>query len=209
LIPLGGSDELATRPAGLWFFDPVAFDSGEERQAGGLSHITCLGSKLTRTGLSWAPRSWQGSGMRLFPDAACQGRFLADYAHYRFGARGIVVVREKGTAGEEFASALRDRAKSQGIRIDADLEFLPAEAKDPAAMEALAQRAAKAPKGEIIVLGSQYAETPALLRALRDRLGPFTSLGYSSLATESLNGSFAQLESDHRLPMGYYTGPLV
>ena len=120
-----------------------------------------------------------------------------------------MVVREKGTAGEEFASALRDRAKSQGIRIDADLEFLPAEAKDPAAMEALAQRAAKAPKGEIIVLGSQYAETPALLRALRDRLGPFTSLVYSSLATESLNGSFAQLESDHRLPMGYYTGPLV
>src|SRR5208282_837849 len=59
---------------------------------------------------------------RLFPDAAEQGRFLADYAHYRFGAQRIVVIREKGTAGDEFASALRDRAKSQRIRIDADLE---------------------------------------------------------------------------------------
>jgi hypothetical protein len=34
---------------------------------------------------------------------------LADYALYRFGDKSIVVVREKGTSGEEFAAALRDR----------------------------------------------------------------------------------------------------
>jgi ABC-type branched-subunit amino acid transport system substrate-binding protein len=142
---------------------------------------------------------------RLFADAAGQGRFLADYARFRFGAQRILVIREKGTAGDEFASALRDRAKSQGIRIDADLEFQPAQANDPAAMEELAKEAAKAPKGEIIVLGSQYAETPAVLRALRDKLGPFTSLGYSSLANNDLNSFFTQAESDRRVPLGFYT----
>jgi ABC-type branched-subunit amino acid transport system substrate-binding protein len=75
---------------------------------------------------------------RTFPDAAGQGRRLADYAHYSFGARRIVVIRETGTAGDEFAASLRDRAKSQGIRIDADLEFLPAQANDAAFMAALA-----------------------------------------------------------------------
>jgi ABC-type branched-subunit amino acid transport system substrate-binding protein len=142
---------------------------------------------------------------RTFPDSAGQGRFLADYAHYNFGARRLVVIREKGTSGEEFAAALRDRAKSQGIRIDADLEFLPAQANDAAFMAALAQKVAKAPKGEIIVLGSQYAETPFLLRALRDKLGPFTSLGYSSLATGALNGFFTRAENERHLPVGYYT----
>jgi len=38
---------------------------------------------------------------RLFRDASGQGRFLAGYAKYQFGAREIAVIREKGTAGEE------------------------------------------------------------------------------------------------------------
>ena len=122
---------------------------------------------------------------RLFRDAAGQGQFLADYARYRFGAREIAVIREKGTAGEEFAAALRDRAKREGIRIAADLEFSPAQAKDPAVLNQIAEKLAKLPKGDIVVLGTQYAETPAVLRALRDKLGPFTSMGYSSLATKA------------------------
>jgi branched-chain amino acid transport system substrate-binding protein len=142
---------------------------------------------------------------RTFLDAAGQGRYLADYAHYNFGARRIVVIREKGTAGDEFASSLRDRAKSQGVRIVADLEFLPAQAGDPAFMAALAQKVSKAHKGDLIVLGSQYAETPALLRALHDKLGPFPAMGYSSLANGGLNSFFTQAETERHLSTGYYT----
>jgi len=71
---------------------------------------------------------------RLFKNASGQGQFLADYVRYRFGARQIAVIREKGTAGEEFAAALRDRARSQGVRISADLELAPAQAKDATAL---------------------------------------------------------------------------
>jgi hypothetical protein len=141
----------------------------------------------------------------MFPDAAGQGVLLADYAHSRYGALEIAVIREKGTAGEEFASAFRDRARSQGVRIAADLEFLPAEATSLEALNAIAQKLASLPKGAIVVLGVQYAESPAVLRVLRDKLGPFTSMGYSSLATEGLSAQFAQIESDRHLPPGYYT----
>lgn len=142
---------------------------------------------------------------RLFRNASGQGRYLADYARYRFNAREIAVIREKGTAGEEFATALRDRAKTEGMRIAADLEFLPADAKNATVMGAIADKLAKLPKSDILVLGSQYAETPALLRALRDKLGPFTSMGYSSLATDGVPAVFAEEERDRRLGLGYYT----
>jgi branched-chain amino acid transport system substrate-binding protein len=117
---------------------------------------------------------------RLFRDAGGQGRFLADYARHRLGTREIAVIRETGTAGEEFAAALRDRAKGEGIRIAADLAITPAESKDAQALAAIAKKLGKLRSGEVVVLGTQYAETPAVLRALRDALGPFTSMGYSS-----------------------------
>src|SRR5579863_10118039 len=93
---------------------------------------------------------------RMLRDADGQGRFLADYARYRFGARQIAVLREKGTAGEEFAVAFRDRAKAQGIKIAADLGFLPAQAGDPVCMADIARKLARLPKGTIIVFGTQY-----------------------------------------------------
>jgi ABC-type branched-subunit amino acid transport system substrate-binding protein len=141
---------------------------------------------------------------RLLPDAAGQGEFLADYARYRYQARAIAVIREKGTAGEEFASALRDRAKEDGIRVVKDLEFLPAEAKDRSVLEDLAKKLAPLPKGEIIVFGTQYAETPAVLRVFRDKLGAFTSMGYSSLATDGLSDRFREDEAAMHAP-GHYT----
>jgi branched-chain amino acid transport system substrate-binding protein len=143
---------------------------------------------------------------RLFRDAGGQGRFLADYARYRFDARQIAVIREKGTAGDEFAVALRDRAKSDGIKIAVDQEFVPADAKDPAALEAIAKKLAKLPKGTIVVMGTQYAETPAVLRFLRDKLGPFTAMGYSSLATDALGAALSDEEGESiRHGPGYYT----
>jgi branched-chain amino acid transport system substrate-binding protein len=145
---------------------------------------------------------------RLFRDAGGQGRFLADYARYRFGARSLAVVREKGTAGEEFASALRDRAKSGGIKIVEDLEFTPDEAKHPEVLSAIAKQLAKLPKGTIIVLGTQYAETPETLRVLRDKLGPFTAMGYSSLATEDLSRACEEGEDVPHAP-GYYTDGFI
>jgi len=141
---------------------------------------------------------------RLFRDASGQGRFLADYVRYRFGARQIAVIRDVGTAGDEFASALRDRAKSDGIRISADLEFTPKEAHDHARLDEIAQKLSSLPKGQIIVLGTQYGDTPDLLRVLRDKLGSFPSLGYSSLATDNLSKQFAEAESARHTP-GYYT----
>ena len=141
---------------------------------------------------------------RLFRDAGGQGRFLADYARYRFDARQIAVIREKGTAGDEFAAALRDRAKSEGIKIAADQEFTPAEATQAAALAPIEKKLARLPKGTIIVMGTQYAETPAVLRALRDKLGPFTALGYSSIATQELSRACEDGE-DTPHPPGYYT----
>jgi ABC-type branched-subunit amino acid transport system substrate-binding protein len=141
---------------------------------------------------------------RVLPDSAGQGRFLADYARYQFGARAIAIVRETGTAGEEFASALRDRAKTKGIRISLDIEFPPSDARDTARMADLASKLAKLPKGEIIALGTQYAETPAVLRALHDRLGPFRAMGYSSVATVGLSSQFAEEEASRNAP-GFYT----
>jgi ABC-type branched-subunit amino acid transport system substrate-binding protein len=145
---------------------------------------------------------------RLLRDAEGQGRFLADYARYQLQARGIAVLREKGTAGEEFASAFRDSAQSRGTRIAVDLEFLPSQAKDPAYLTEMAAQLAKMPKGTIIVLGTQFAETAAVLRALRDKLGPFTAMGYSSVATENLSGGLAKAEID-RHPAGFYTSGLL
>lgn len=141
---------------------------------------------------------------RLFRDAGGQGRFLADYARYRFDARQIAVIREKGTAGEEFASALRDRAKSEGIKIASDEEFTPAQARDAAVLAPIEKKLARLPKGTLVVLGTQYAETPAVLRALRDKLGPFTALGYSSIATQDLSRACEDGE-DVSHPPGYYT----
>jgi ABC-type branched-subunit amino acid transport system substrate-binding protein len=141
---------------------------------------------------------------RMLRDAEGQGRFMADYAHYRFAAREIAVLREKGTAGEEFAAAFRDRAKSQRAKIGADLEFTPAQARDAQCQDEITRKLAKLPKGTIIVFGTQYAETPAMLRALRDKLGPFTGMGYTSVATESLSQQLAKWETDAH-PAGYYT----
>jgi len=141
---------------------------------------------------------------RMLRDVEGQGRFLADYARYRLGARQIAVLREKGTAGERFATALRDRAKTQGIRIAADLEFLPKQAGDPSCTAEIARKLARLPKGTIIVFGTQYSETPEVLRVLRDKLGPFTAMGYSSVATEGLSQQLAKFETDRHAP-GYYT----
>jgi ABC-type branched-subunit amino acid transport system substrate-binding protein len=145
---------------------------------------------------------------RMLQDAEGQGRFLADYARYRFQARDIAVLREKGTAGEEFATAFRDRAKTQRIKIAADLEFAPSQAADPKCMAGILQKLARIPKGTIVVLGTQYAETPEVLRALRDGLGPFIAMGYSSVATEGLSQQLAKAETD-RHPPGFYTSGLI
>jgi ABC-type branched-subunit amino acid transport system substrate-binding protein len=174
----------------------AAAAAGEVYKAQGIPAITGAASE----GRVTAGNDWY---FRLFRDAAGQGQFLADYARYRFDAREIAVIREKGTAGEEFASALRDRAKGEGIRIAADLEITPASAKDGVTPAAVAKKLARLPKSTIVVLGTQYAETPALLKALRDQLGPFISMGYSSLATDSLSNQFAEAES-HRAA-GFYT----
>ncbi len=145
---------------------------------------------------------------RMLQDAEGQGRFLADYARYKFQARTIAILREKGTAGEEFAAAFRDRAQAQRIRIAADLEFAPAQAADPKCIAEIVGKLARIPKGTIIVLGTQYAETPEVLRALRDGLGSFTAMGYSSVATEGLSQQLAKAETDRHAP-GFYTNELI
>jgi ABC-type branched-subunit amino acid transport system substrate-binding protein len=175
----------------------AAFAAGTIYKQRGIPAITGAASEARVT----ADNDWF---FRLFRDAGGQGRFLADYARYRYGARDIAVIRETGTAGEEFASALRDRAKSKGIRIVADLEMAPADVKDSEAMDTIARKLTKLPKGTIIVLGTQYAETPPVLRVLRDKLGPFVCMGYSSLATDSLNELFAESVRLRHAP-GYYT----
>jgi branched-chain amino acid transport system substrate-binding protein len=176
----------------------AGFAAGQIYKEQGIPAITGAASELRVTkGNDWF--------FRLIPDAGGQGRFLADYAHYQFGAREIAVIRERGTAGGEFASELRDQARNEGIRIGADLEFVPAQAKDPAALADIAQKLSQLPKGDIVVLGTQYSETPAVLRVLRDKLGAFKSVGYSSLATEVLSAQFSKTENDRNLPPGYYT----
>ena len=145
---------------------------------------------------------------RLLRDAAGQGQFLADYARYQYGAQKLVVLRETGTAGEEFAASMRERARKQHIHIAADIEFTPAEANDPARMRAMAERIAKAAKGSLIVVGTQYAETPGVLVALHDKLGSFVGFGYSSVATEQLPAQLAKAESGRRAT-GYYTDGLI
>lgn len=142
---------------------------------------------------------------RLFKDASGQGRFLGDYARYRFGAHRIAVIREIGTAGEEFASALRDRARTQGIVIEKDVAYTPEQLREPSILMQLAEQMASIPRPDILVLGTQYSETPAVLRALRDKLGPFTSMSYSSLATDGLSEQFEGAEHEHHLAPGYYT----
>jgi branched-chain amino acid transport system substrate-binding protein len=176
----------------------AAFAAGQVYREHGIPAITGAASEARVT----ADNEWY---FRLFRDAAGQGRFLADYAQYRFDAREIAVIRETGTAGEEFAAAFRDRAKAGHVRIAADIAMTPQEANDPTALGAMAAKLARLPKGEIIVLGTQFAETPAALRALRDKLGPFVAMGYSSLANETLPAQFAQDERDRHLPPGYYT----
>jgi ABC-type branched-subunit amino acid transport system substrate-binding protein len=145
---------------------------------------------------------------RLLPDAVGQGRFLADYARYRFGAHEIAVIREKGTAGEEFASALRDRAKGEGIRIVADVEILPSEAADSSRLAEICKKLSPLRKGEIVILGTQYGETAEVLSALRDKFGPFLAMGYSSVATDALSAQFSSAENAHHVP-GYYTEDLT
>ncbi len=175
----------------------AAVAAGEVYKADQIPAITGAASEARVTkGNEWF--------FRLLRDAEGQGRFMADYARFRFGAREIAVLREKGTAGEEFGAAFRDRAKSQGAKIGADLEFLPAQANDPACLDDIARKLARLPKSTIIVFGTQYAETPALLRALRDKLGAFTGMGYTSVATENLSAQFAKAEAD-RHEAGFYT----
>ena len=145
---------------------------------------------------------------RLFRDAKGQGSFLADYARFQLGAKEIAVIRETGTAGDEFGAAFRDRAKSQKIRIVADLSFTKDQANDPATYAAFLKKLGKLRKGEIVVLGAQYSEAPGLLRVLRDKLGPFTAVGYSSLAVADLDGKIRELAGANQTP-GYYTSGLV
>lgn len=142
---------------------------------------------------------------RLLRDASGQGELMADLALYGYGTHEVAAIREKGTAGGEFASAFCNRARAQGIQVTADIEMVPADAKDPARLDAIAASLARLPKDDIVVLGVQYAETPAVLRKLRDKLGPFTSMGYSSLATDGLSELFAKIEKDRHLAPGFYT----
>jgi ABC-type branched-subunit amino acid transport system substrate-binding protein len=145
---------------------------------------------------------------RLLPDAVGQGRFLADYARYRFGTHNVIIIREEGTAGEEFASAVRDRAKSRGIRIAADLEFPAEQANNAEALGELAKKMAKLPKDATVVLGAQFADTPLLLRVLHDKVGPFPAMGYSSVATDLLSAPLADAAKAHD-DAGFYTDGLT
>ncbi len=163
------------------------------------------------TGAASAPRVTENNEwfFRLLPDSSGQGRFLSDYAQYEFEAPALLVVREAGTSGDEFAKALEERAVSHKVKIAADLEFQPADAKDAAAMADLAGRAAKAYKKDtVIVFGVQYEETAAVMTALRDKLGPFRSLGYSSLATTNLDDQFPETDASRKNP-GYCTQGLT
>lgn len=145
---------------------------------------------------------------RLLSSAAGQGEFLADYARYQLGAREIIVLRESGTAGAEFATAFRERAKSGHLRIVKDIEFTPAQAREAAALDALVPKL-RGPSGKrFIVFGTQFAETPEVLRAFRDKLGSFTGFGYSSVGTEALSAALANDEHD-RHPIGFYTDGLM
>lgn len=146
---------------------------------------------------------------RLFRDASGQGRFLGEYARYQLGARELAVLRETGTAGEEFASALRDRAQMEGIRVTLDAAYTPEQLREPSTLRQLAQRLAKIPKPDIVVLGTQYSETPSVLRALRDEIGSFSAMSYSSLATDGLSEQFKESESLRQLAPGYYTEGLT
>jgi len=199
------AQQIATKTSALAVLGQVASSAavaaGEVYKEQGLPAITGAASESRVT----SDNEWF---FRLIPDATGQGRFLADYARYRFGAHQIIVVRENGTAGDEFATAFRDHAKSEGIRVNADVEFLPADARDPATLAAIAGKLAHVPKGTIVVLGTQYAETPAVLRALRDKLGPFQSMGYSSMATEGISAQFVTEENERHAP-GYYTDGLT
>jgi ABC-type branched-subunit amino acid transport system substrate-binding protein len=141
---------------------------------------------------------------RLLRDAAGQGRYLADYARYQLGVRHIAVFYETGAAGEEFANAFREQAKVNGMPTVAEVRLLPADTKNAASMEEAAKHFGRLPKGTLIVLGSQFGETPLVLRALRDKLGKFDSVGYSSVATDALNAAFQTLPAEARNP-GHYT----
>jgi hypothetical protein len=48
-----------------------------------------------------------------------------------------------------------------------------------------------------------------LLRVLREKLGNFTSFGYSSLASNNVAAAFAPTESSRRLHPGYYTDSFI
>jgi ABC-type branched-subunit amino acid transport system substrate-binding protein len=162
----------------------AAAAAGEVYKSQGIAAITGAASEMRVT----KDNDWY---FRLFRDAAGQGHFMADYARDQFPSHEVLVIRELGTAGNEFATAFREEARRERLRITADLEFQPEQAQDPVAMEALAQKAAKVwRKGQVIVLGAQYGETPALLRVLREKIGPFPAMGYSSLATEALTSKF-------------------
>ena len=180
----------------------AAFAAGQVYRQQGVPAITGAASEVRVTeGNDWY--------FRLFRDASGQGRFLADYARYRFGVHRIAVIRETGTAGEEFASALRDRARIESIGIELDVAYSPVQLRDPSILMQLAQQMASIPKPDIVVLGTQYAETPVVLRVLRDKLGPFTAMSYSSLATNGLGEQFKEMEHKRHLASGYYTEGLT
>jgi branched-chain amino acid transport system substrate-binding protein len=176
----------------------AAFAAGQVYREKGIPAITGAASESHVT----AGNDWY---FRLFQDAGGQGRYLADYALYGYKAQCLAVVIERGTAGEEFASALRERAREERMEIARDVEFKPAEAADDTILNQMAAKLAGLPKGCIVVLGTQFAETPAVLGVLRDRLGPFLALGYSSVATQALATGLATREHERRLPAGYYT----
>jgi len=85
----------------------AAFAAGQVYRQMGVPAITGAASEARVTdGNDWY--------FRLFKDAGGQGRFLR-LCSIPIRARKIAVIRETGTAGEEFASALRDRARTQDI----------------------------------------------------------------------------------------------
>jgi len=54
--------------------------------------------------------------------------------------RALIVLRERGTAGNEFAAAVRDRAEQQKSRVLADIDFAPADVKDPGSLAEIVQK---------------------------------------------------------------------
>lgn len=146
---------------------------------------------------------------RMFKSAEGQGVYMADYARHRFATNELVIVRETGTAGDEFAIAARDRALGKKIKILGDFEFAPKQANDGRTLAEIAAKIKTLSKvTPMIVLGTQFEETPAALKALKDVLGDFGAMGYSSIANNEIAAPFAKAKEE-RHNHGFYTNNLL